>query len=156
TSRVHTAVKIAPAYNQPVLHVLDASRAVGVVGKLKSPEQHGGLVEENRQEQERTREAHRAPSRQPLLSLAEARRRKPAVVWSEVAIPRPSFAGVRVFNPVPLAEIVPYIDWTPFFHTWELRGIYPKIFEQEGVGARARELFNDAQHLLKRMVEEKL
>jgi len=156
TSRVHTAVKIAPAYSQAVLHVLDASRAVSVVGNLKSPELRDALIEENRHEQERTREAHRAPILQPLLSLEEARRRKPVFDWAGVAIPRPSFMGMRLFDPVPLGEIVPYIDWTPFFHTWELRGIYPRIFEQEGVGARAKELFDDAQRLLQQIVELKL
>jgi 5-methyltetrahydrofolate--homocysteine methyltransferase len=156
TSRVHTAVKIAPAYSQPVVHVLDASRAVGVVGHLKSPERRKAFAEENQAEQERTREAHRAPARLPLLSLEEARRRRPVFDWAEACIPRPSFTGVRVFDPVPLEEIVPYIDWTPFFHTWELRGVYPRIFEQEGVGARARELFDDAQVLLKQIVGQRL
>jgi 5-methyltetrahydrofolate--homocysteine methyltransferase len=156
TSRVHTAVKIAPAYSRPVLHVLDASRAVGVVGNLKSAELRDALVEENRKEQERTREAHRAPTSPPLRSLEEARRRKPVFDWAGTAIPRPSFTGVRRFDPVPLEDIVPYIDWTPFFHTWELRGVYPRIFEQEGVGAKAKELFDDAQQLLQQVVEQKL
>jgi len=157
TSRVHTAVKIAPAYSQPVIHVLDASRAVGVVGNLKSPERRKAFAEENHAEQERTREAHRAaPTAQPLLSLEEARRRRPVFDWAEASIPRPAFTGVRVFDPVPLEEIVPYIDWTPFFHTWELRGVYPRIFEQEGVGARARELFDDAQGLLNEIVAQRL
>ena len=157
TSRVHTAVKIAPAYSQPVVHVLDASRAVGVVGNLKSPERRKAFAEENHAEQERTREAHRAaPTAQPLLSLEEARRRRPVFDWAEASIPRPAFTGVRVFDPVPLEEIVPYIDWTPFFHTWELRGVYPRIFEQEGVGARARELFDDAQGLLNEIVAQRL
>jgi 5-methyltetrahydrofolate--homocysteine methyltransferase len=156
TSRVHTAVKIAPAYSHPVLHVADASRAVGVVGRLLSSELHDSLVETNRSEQEQTRERHRGPKTQSLISFAEARRRKPAFDWSSYQPPRPSFTGVRVFAPVALAEIVPYIDWTPFFHAWELRGIYPKILEQEGVGAKAKELFDDAQVLLKRIVHEKL
>jgi len=156
TSRVHTAVKISPGYSQPVVHVLDASRAVGVVGKLKSPELRGGFAEENRLEQERAREAHRGAGAQRLIPLEEARRRRPVFDWASYTPPRPSFTGVRVWDPVPLEEIVPYIDWTPFFHTWELRGIYPRIFQQEGVGAKAKELFDDAQKLLHQIVAEKL
>jgi 5-methyltetrahydrofolate--homocysteine methyltransferase len=155
TSRVHTAVKIAPAYSQPVVHVLDASRAVGVVGTLKSPEQRSRFAEENRREQEETREKRRTARGPELLPLEDARRRKPIITWSEYEPPRPSFTGVRVFSPVPLDTIVPYIDWTPFFHTWELRGAYPAILEQEGVGARAKELFADAQALLSRIVAGK-
>jgi 5-methyltetrahydrofolate--homocysteine methyltransferase len=156
TSRVHTAVKIAPGYSQPVVHVLDASRAVGVVGKLKSPELRGAFAEENRQEQERTREAHRGAGAQRLISLEEARRRRPVFEWASYTPPRPSFTGVRVWDPVPLEEIVPYIDWTPFFHTWELRGVYPRIFQHEDVGAKAKELFDDAQRLLHQIVTRKL
>jgi 5-methyltetrahydrofolate--homocysteine methyltransferase len=156
TSRVHTAVKIAPNYTQPVVHVLDASRAVGVVGHLKSPELRGKFAEENRREQEKAREKHRGPRAQDLLTLEEARRRKPKFSWSSYRPPQPAFSGIHVCSPVPLAEIVPYIDWTPFFHAWELRGVYPKIFEQAEVGARAKELFDDAQELLKQIVQERL
>ncbi|MGC1656831.1 MAG: methionine synthase [Candidatus Acidiferrales bacterium] len=156
TSRVHTAVKIAPMYGQPVVHVQDASRAVGVVGSLLSTDLRKSFVSENSCEQEKTREKHRGPKTQQLLSFAEARRRKPVFDWVGYKPPRPSFTGVRVFAPVALGEITPYIDWTPFFHAWELRGIYPKIFDQEGVGPRAKELFDDAQVLLKRIVGEKL
>ena len=156
TSRVHTAVKIAPAYSQPVVHVLDASRAVGVVGKLKSPELRIAFAAENRLEQEQTREKRRASGGPELLSLEEARRRKPRFDWSGYQPPRPSFTGIRAYSAVPLETIAPYIDWTPFFHTWELRGVYPTIFEQEGVGPKAKELFDDAQDLLARIVAEKL
>jgi len=155
TSKLHTAVKIAPGYSQPVVYVADASRAVGVVGNLKSPEMQPAFVEGNRQEQEKLREKFR-PQVQELLSLEEARRRKPALEFSSATIARPSFLGRRVFDPVPLGDIVPYIDWTPLFQAWELRGTYPKIFEAEGVGPRARELFNDAQGLLERIVREQL
>ncbi|HEY7678876.1 MAG TPA: methionine synthase, partial [Terriglobia bacterium] len=155
TSRVHTAVKIAPAYSQPVVHVLDASRAVGVVGNLKSSRLRSAFAEENRREQEQDRQTHRAPRTQKLLALEEARKRKPAFDWASYKVPEPSFTGVRVFDPVPLEEIVPYIDWTPFFHAWELRGIYPKILEREDVGARAKELFEDGRELLARIVKEK-
>jgi 5-methyltetrahydrofolate--homocysteine methyltransferase len=156
TSRVHTAVKIAPGYGQTVIHVQDASRAVGVVSSLRSSELRDSFAKQNRQEQELTREKHRNRLTQPLLSLSEARRRKPRFDWAAYSPPRPSFTGIRGFDPVPLDEIVPYIDWTPFFHAWELRGIYPRIFEQDGVGEKAKELFDDAQKLLQRIVRENL
>jgi 5-methyltetrahydrofolate--homocysteine methyltransferase len=156
TSRAHTAVKIAPAYGQPVVHVLDASRAVGVVGRLASPRLRSAFAEENRSEQERLRETHRSPKSQKLVTIDEARRRRLQFDWSSYNPPQPSFTGIRVSSPVPLEEIVPYIDWTPFFHVWELRGVYPRIFEQPEVGARARELFDDARKLLDRIVDEKL
>jgi 5-methyltetrahydrofolate--homocysteine methyltransferase len=155
TSRVHTAVKIAPGYSRPVVHVLDASRAVGVVSNLVSAELKPAFVEANRKDQEKARAAHQRPSAQKLLTLEEARRRKPQYDWSKMDIPRPTFTGVKVCNPVPLEEIVPFLDWTPFFHVWELRGTYPRILEGDGAGARARELFADAQTLLKQIVAEK-
>jgi 5-methyltetrahydrofolate--homocysteine methyltransferase len=155
TSRAHTAVKIAPAYGQPVVHVLDASRAVGVVGRLASAELKPAFANENRSEQERLRDVHLAPKSQKLRTLDEARQRRLEVDWSSYTPPRPTFTGIRVVSPVPLEEIIPYIDWTPFFHVWELRGVYPRIFEQPEVGARARELFDDASRLLDRIVDEK-
>jgi 5-methyltetrahydrofolate--homocysteine methyltransferase len=156
TSRIHTAVKIAPAYSRPVVHVLDASRAVGVVGHLASSELKAKFAEENRQEQDKLREQHRRPAAQPLLTLEEARRRKPRIDWAAADIAQPSFTCTRVFDPVPLEEIVPYIDWSPFFQAWELRGTYPKILDAPDVGSKARELFEDGQRLLARIVEEKL
>jgi 5-methyltetrahydrofolate--homocysteine methyltransferase len=156
TSRTHTAVKIAPAYREAVIHVQDASRAVGVVGSLLSAEMKVHFTEANRKEQESAREKHLSRKAQPILPLADARKNKPVYDWRTYEPPRPSFLGSRVWNPVPLEEIVPYIDWTPFFHAWELRGIYPKIFEQAGVGPKAKELFDDGQKLLARIVREKL
>ncbi len=155
TSKIHTAVKIAPSYSQPVVHVQDASRAVGVVGRLASDGRRAEFAEENRKEQDRLRHAYR-PHAQALLSLEEARRRKPPLDWANGRPPRPSFLGVRVWDSAPLEEIVPFIDWTPFFHAWELRGTYPKIFDAGEVGVRARELYDDAQELLARIVREKL
>jgi len=155
TSRVHTAVKIAPHFRQPVVHVLDASRAVGVVTHLKNPASRPAFEEENRHEQEKLRAAH-APAVQKLLALEEARRRKPPLDRSRASIPRPGFTGMRAFRAVPLAEVVPYIDWTPLFQAWELRGTYPKILEDATVGGKARELLCDAQKLLARIVGEKL
>jgi 5-methyltetrahydrofolate--homocysteine methyltransferase len=155
TSRAHTAVKIAPAYTGPVVHVLDASRAVGVASQLKSPDLKGPFVEENRREQDRLREAHRArQDERPLVSLDTARARRTPIDWTGYVPPRPSFTGVRVLDRYPLDAIVPYIDWSPFFHTWELRGTYPKIFENRQWGSRARELFDDAQALLTRLAGE--
>jgi 5-methyltetrahydrofolate--homocysteine methyltransferase len=155
TSRVHTAVKIAPAYAHPVVHVLDASRAVGVVSRLKSGEQRAALDTENRALQERLRREHEAKrSERPLLSLEEARRRRTRIDWESYEIPEPSFTGARAVE-VPLADVVPYIDWSPFFHTWELKGTYPRIFDNPQWGARARELFDDAQAALARIVAEK-
>ena len=154
TSRVHTAVKIAPHYRGPVVHVADASRAVGVVSQLKNAATRTGFQERNFQEQEKLRAAHR-PQAQALLTIEEARRRKPRIDWTD-APARPSFTGVRVFAPVPLDEITPFIDWTPFFGAWELRGTYPKILDDPTVGSKARELLGDARKLLNRIVKEKL
>ena len=155
TSRVHTAVKIAPHFHQPVVHVADASRAVGVVRKLQNPDARSAFQEENLREQEKLRAAHR-PQAQTLLPIEEARRRKPPIDWSDARLPRPAFTGVRAFPAVALEEIVPYIDWTPFFQAWELRGTYPKILDDATVGSKARELLADAQKLLDRIVAEKL
>jgi 5-methyltetrahydrofolate--homocysteine methyltransferase len=155
TSRAHTAVKIAPVYRQPVVHVSDASRAVGVVSSLKSPEQRATFAEQNRREQERTREQHRGPRVAQLLSLEEARRRKPRIDWRNYKPPMPSFTGVRKWDSIALPDLVPYIDWTPFFHAWELKGIYPRILEDATVGPRAKELLDDAQKLLAEIVANK-
>jgi 5-methyltetrahydrofolate--homocysteine methyltransferase len=155
TSRVHTAVKIAPHFRQPVVHVLDASRAVGVVSQLKNQETRPAFQAENLQVQEKLRAAHK-PAAQKLLTLEEARRRRPPLDWLAADPARPEFTGVRAFPAVPLAEIVPYIDWTPFFQTWELRGTYPKILDDSIVGTKARELLDDAQKLLGRIVEDEL
>jgi 5-methyltetrahydrofolate--homocysteine methyltransferase len=155
TSRVHTAVKIAPAYHGPVAHVADASRAVNVAGQLKDPERRKAFVEQLRREQEQARASHREAGTAKLLPLDEARRRRPAYDWATIDIPKPSFLGTKVIAPVPLEEIVPYIDWTPFFHAWELRGVFPRILDAPESGARARELWEDGKKLLGRMVAEK-
>jgi 5-methyltetrahydrofolate--homocysteine methyltransferase len=152
TSKAHTAVKIAPGYTQPVVHVLDASRAVGVVSKLMSPDQKEAFAASIRLEQDQVREAHQDRGPRPLLTLAKARERKLPVDWEKSAIPKPAFSGIRVLDPFPLDQIVPFIDWTPFFHTWELRGRYPKILEDP----KGKELFDDAQRLLSEIVGQKL
>jgi 5-methyltetrahydrofolate--homocysteine methyltransferase len=157
TSRAHTAIKIAPAYHGPVVHVLDASRAVGVVAGLVSPEQRPEFARRNREEQEALREEHAGRAgKRTLLPLEEARRRRLSIDWARDEIAKPSFLGVRVDRRFPLVEIVPYIDWTPFFQTWELRGRYPEILDDPVAGARARELFEDARCLLMRIVDEEL
>jgi 5-methyltetrahydrofolate--homocysteine methyltransferase len=154
TSRAHTSVKIAPHYSREVVHVLDASRAVPVVGSLISPEQRPAFAAENRKEQERQREEHRKKrDDRPLLSLEEARKRKTPIDWAKADLPKPEFLGVRLLSPVRLSDIVPFIDWSPFFHTWELQGTYPKIFENPSWGSKAKELFEDAQKLLAQMVK---
>jgi 5-methyltetrahydrofolate--homocysteine methyltransferase len=154
TSRAHTAVRIAPAYRGPVVHVLDASRAVGVVSQLKSADKRGAFDAENRREQERLRGEHESRRKaRVLLSLEEARRRRTKIDWAAYEPPQPSFEGVRELGDVPLRDLVPFVDWTPFFSAWELRGTYPRIFENPEWGAKARELFDDAQTMLKRLVE---
>ncbi|MBI4401330.1 MAG: methionine synthase [Nitrospirae bacterium] len=156
TSKAHTAVKIAPAYEQPVVHVLDASRAVGVVSQLISPKQRTAFAEHNRQEQERVRQAHLGrTTRKPLLTLEQARARRTPIVWRAEDIPAPSFTGIRVLDRFPLDQIVPFVDWSPFFHAWELRGHYPHIFDDARIGAKAKELFEDAQKLLSEIVGRK-
>src|SRR2546427_446878 len=156
TSKAHTGVKIATAYERPVVHVLDASRAVGVVGALMSPERQPGFAEKNRRDQEQGPHPHQGRGGKALLALAEARVRRTPIEWRAADIPKPAFMGVRVLDRFPLDQIVPFIDWSPFFHTWELRGRYPKIFEDPTVGAKAKELFDDAQSLLKDIVGHKL
>ncbi len=153
TSKAHTAVKIAPAYAEPVVHVLDASRAVGIVGDLIRTDRKDTFAAKNKKDQEEIRLAHQGgQARRSLLGLEEARRRRMATDWAGADIPRPSFLGVRVLEDVPLERLVPFIDWSPFFHTWELRGHYPQILSDPTVGARATELFRDAQKLLEAIV----
>jgi len=157
TSKAHTAVKIAPAYKEPVVHVLDASLAVNVVRQLLSPEGKPAFVEQVRQQQEKARQAHETKKTgKALLSLEEARRRRRSSDWQAPDIAKPSFLGTRVFEDLPLTNLLPVIDWSPFFHAWELRGRYPQIFEDQKVGPKAKELFEDAQQLLKEIVDNKL
>jgi len=158
TSRVHTSVKIAPNYRGPVVHVADASRAVGVVGNLVSPDLRNAFVDANRREQDADRQRHLGKQAQPALrTIQEARQRKPKFDWTAGARPAvPSFTGVRALDDARLDEIAPYIDWTPFFHAWELRGKYPDILKDPAAGARASELFHDGCRLLNEIVKCKL
>ena len=168
TSRAHTAVKIAPHYQSSTVHVLDASRAVGVVNKLSNPDSAKPFDQETRADYERLRAEHSAKiSQRDLLSIAEARRNAPKIDWENYTPPKPEFLGVRVFPSDPgsagcapqqisLETLILFIDWSPFFHTWELRGRYPAIFDDATFGKQARELFDDAQKLLVKIVKEKL
>ena len=156
TSRVHTAVKIAPHYRQPVIHVLDASRAVGVVSALVSEDQKPAYVAEVSREQQAARDQHSGKrTEKKSLTLAEARANKTPIVWRAEDIACPSFTGVRAVANLPLSELVPFIDWSPFFRAWELHGRYPDIFEDAVVGESARRLFEEAQALLGQLVSDK-
>lgn len=156
TSKAHTAVKIARNYKHPVVHVPDASRAVGVVGQLVNPQTRPSFEAKNLAEQEALRQEHTGKrSSTSLLTLLEARVRRTPLDWKGYVPPKPSFMGIRVVRDVSLSDLVSFIDWSPFFHTWELRGRYPKIFDDSVVGDKAKELFKDGQELLKKIVREK-
>lgn len=156
TSKAHTAVKIAPSYAPSVVHVLDASRAVGVVGSLISPSQKPGFVQQVRDDYERMRQAHQDRGSKPVLPIVKARANRFVSDWATLDIPTPSFLGVRTISAQSLEELVPFIDWSPFFHTWELRGRYPTIFDDVTVGPKAKELYDDARRLLDEVIEKKL
>jgi 5-methyltetrahydrofolate--homocysteine methyltransferase len=155
TSKVHTAVKIEPHYSQPVVHVNDASRSVPVVSQLLSKEQRADFVSSTKAEYDRVREYNRlANSPDKYLSLEQARANR--FRFSEsVPVIRPVKSGITVFDDYPLEEIASYIDWTPFFHAWEMKGVYPKILEDRVHGAEALKLFNDAKAMLDRIIREK-
>jgi 5-methyltetrahydrofolate--homocysteine methyltransferase len=163
TSKAHTAVKIAPGYSNPVVHVLDASRAVGVVGNLINPTLKAAYVSEVRADYDKARAKHSEQSAQPLLSIDEARVRRTRIEWKQADIAKPEFLGVKVLSTevgargqqashISLSNLVPYIDWSPFFHTWELRGRYPSILEN----TEARKLFEDSQKLLDQILNKHL
>ncbi|HWG20367.1 MAG TPA: methionine synthase [Terracidiphilus sp.] len=155
TSRAHTAIKIAPHYSEPVVHVIDASRAVPVTTNLLSDDGKAGFVAQHRAEYEALRKAHAAP-RLNLVSFDVARTRGTPIEWRAKDVPQPSFTGVRVLDKFPLATLREFIDWTPFFHTWELKGVYPRIFDDQRQGEQARQIFAEANVLLDRIVAEKL
>ena len=155
TSRVHTAVKINPNYHRgQTVHVLDASRAVGVASSLIG-EGKVAYVEKVRAEYKEVAEGHaRGMAEKRRISLAQARADRFAIDWASYVPPKPSFLGTRTFRNYPIAELVSYIDWTPFFATWEMKGTYPFILDDEKVGPAATSLYNDAQAMLAQMVEE--
>jgi 5-methyltetrahydrofolate--homocysteine methyltransferase len=155
TSAKHTAVRIAPAYHGPVIHVKDASRCVGVMDRLTRPDARAQLAQETRAAQEKEREAFARRRQRKLVSYAEACKRKFAY-WAKAPVAVPSFLGERVLRDFPLEEIVPYIDWSPFFMAWELAGKYPQILSDAKVGAQARDLYDSARRLLGQIVRERL
>jgi 5-methyltetrahydrofolate--homocysteine methyltransferase len=155
TSKAHTAVKIAPHYSEPVVHVLDASRAVPVTTTLLSDQQKPLFVAQHRAEYEKLRRVH-GSSRQKLVPLEVARAHRAPIEWRALDIGTPEFTGVRVLDEFPLATLRTYVDWTPFFHTWELRGVYPRILEHEKYGEQARLLFAEANALLDVIIDKKL
>jgi 5-methyltetrahydrofolate--homocysteine methyltransferase len=154
TSSKHTAVKIAPGYHETVVHVKDASRCVGVVERLTSANQKPALDRENRASQAKEREAFARRKQRKLVSYAEALERRFTIDWKADPIAKPSFLGCRVLRDFALDEIVPYIDWSPFFMAWELTGKYPRILTDPTVGAEATKLFNDAKRLLNDIVRK--
>jgi 5-methyltetrahydrofolate--homocysteine methyltransferase len=157
TSRIHAAVKVDPHYSGPVIHVLDASRSVGVCSSLMNKDLRESYAKGIREEYVKAREAHlNKRSDKRFVSIEDARNLRMQINLNGSIAPRPAFTGTKVFEAFPLEELVPYIDWTPFFHTWELRGSYPKIFDDKFVGDEAKKLFNDAQVLLNKIVKEKL
>ena len=156
TSKRHTAVKIAPAYRNETIHVVDASRAVPVVGALINAEARKALADKNRAEQSEMREQFENRAGTLLLTYEEAARRKLHTEWDDRQICVPEFTGRQVLTDFPLSELVPFIDWSPFFHTWEIRGRYPDLFNDPARGPAARELFANAQELLREIVDKKL
>jgi 5-methyltetrahydrofolate--homocysteine methyltransferase len=155
TSRAHTAVRIEPMYSGPTVHVIDASRAVGVAGALLNPETRDGFVDRTRGEYAEVRRAHEdRATTQRRLTLAEARANRLAIDWSGVVPPRPTFTGVRAIRDFPIAELVERIDWSPFFHTWELAGRFPDILTDPVVGEAASSLYRDARAMLDRIVAD--
>jgi 5-methyltetrahydrofolate--homocysteine methyltransferase len=161
TSRAHTAVKIAPHYGASTVHVLDASRAVGVVNALLNQQLKSDFDKKTRDDYERLRQEHAAKTeRKKLLTLEQARANRTPIDWSKYVPPQPEVLGVRVYGAektsIAVRDLIPYIDWSPFFHAWELRGRYPAIFDDAKVGEQARELFEDAQELLERIAAKDL
>ncbi len=156
TSKAHTAIKIAQNYSGPVVHVMDASRAVGVVSNLTSDDHREAFVTQNLTDQDKARTDYaNRQSERNLLSLETARTRKPKIDWNSETPDVPDFLGVKVLKDYPLEELAQYIDWSPFFHTWELHGRYPAILTDPVVGETASKLFEEAQEILAKLVSEK-
>ena len=156
TSKRHTAVKIAPAYRHETIHVIDASRAVPVMGNLMRPESRKALDAKNRAEQQRIVADFEGKQAAPLLTYEEALRRKKHIEWDDSDISVPEFIGNKQLRDFPLSELVPFIDWSPFFHAWEMRGSFPGLLDDPVRGPAARELFADAKELLQEIVDKKL
>jgi 5-methyltetrahydrofolate--homocysteine methyltransferase len=155
TSRAHTAIKIAPHYSEPVVHILDASRAVPVTTSLLSEDGKAPFVAQHHADYEAIRKSHSAP-KLSVISLEAARKRRTPIEWRAEDLPKPSFTGVRVLDNFPLATLREFIDWTPFFHTWELKGVYPRILDDQRQGEQARQIFAEANTLLDTIIEKNL
>ena len=156
TSKTHTAVKIEENYSGPTVHVIDASRAVGVVSKLMNDNERDAFVSERRQEYDGIRVQRGDSKRVRKLSIEEARKRKFIIDWKGYQVPSPKLQGMKLFEDYPLDELVDYIDWSPFFHAWEMKGKYPAILKNSKYGKEARKLFQDGQNMLDRIVSQKL
>ena len=156
TSKTHTAVKIEENYSGPTIHVIDASRAVGVVSKLMNDNERDAFVSERRQEYDGIRVQRGDSKRVRQLSIEEARKRKFSTDWEGYQVPSPNIQGMKLFEDYPLDELVDYIDWSPFFHAWEMKGKYPAILKNSKYGKEARKLFEDGQNILARIVSQKL
>ena len=156
TSKTHTAVKIEENYSGPTVHVIDASRAVGVVSKLMNDNERDAFVSERRQEYDGIRVQRGDSKRVRQLSIEEARKRKFFTDWKGYQVPSPKLQGMKLFEDYPLDELVDYIDWSPFFHAWEMKGKYPAILKNSKYGKEARKLFQDGQNMLDRIVSQKL
>lgn len=156
TSRAHTALKIEPYYNGATIHVVDASRAVGVASQLLSENQQHAFIAKTRDEYSKLRELHKnKKSESGFVTLTEARNNKFPIQWEQHQTCKPIFTGVQSFLDYPLEKLVDYIDWTPFFSTWELAGRYPKILNDAIIGESAKQLFHDAKAMLKKLIQEK-
>jgi 5-methyltetrahydrofolate--homocysteine methyltransferase len=156
TSRAHTAVKIAPHYHESTIHVLDASRAVGVVNSLLNAKQKAAFDAKTRAEYDALRKAYSAKAHATkLLTLDQARANRTSIKWSDYKPPKPDFIGTRTVA-ASIVDLRDYIDWSPFFHVWELRGRYPAVFEDPVIGKQARELFDDAQEILDEIAAKRL
>jgi 5-methyltetrahydrofolate--homocysteine methyltransferase len=153
TSRVHTAVKISPHYEGPVVYVPDASRAVSVASSLLSDDGSKKFIDDLTVEYERIREQHANKKQAPLITLEQARANKQVIDWSKEKIVKPKFIGRRVFKNYDLAEIATCIDWTPFFQTWDLAGKFPQILKDEVVGDSATKVYQDAQDMLQKIIQ---
>lgn len=159
TSRIHTAVKIAPNYNHPVIHVLDASRSVPVVSSLlgENRDERNNFLSSITDEYNHVREEHlKRQSEKNYISIEQARVNKFKVNWADTATPAPTILGISTFKKYPLAKLCNYIDWTPFFQTWQMKGKYPAIFEDPKYGSEAKKLFNDANKLLDKIIKQNL
>ncbi|MCW3124974.1 MAG: 5-methyltetrahydrofolate--homocysteine methyltransferase [Bacteroidetes bacterium] len=156
TSKLHTAVKVAPVFSGVVVHVLDASKAVTVASNLLSKDTHDSFTQELRAEYDEMHDRFNSrKSEVQYVTLEEARANKYEIDWSKADIRKPNFTGVKVFEDYPLADLVPYIDWSPFFSTWGIAGTYPRILESNKYGVEATKLFNEAREMLQKVVDEK-